>query len=78
MEASLSRMMRQAEFGIDRARSAPARSTDPADYQALSAPIVVMAKGFPAGARTGRHSHPRAQLLHAIAGSMLAETDGGT
>lgn len=55
----------------------PMRSTEPDDFQRLSQPVGVMAKEFPAGAQTGRHSHPRCQLLYATNGLMVATTDDG-
>ncbi|HYG89190.1 MAG TPA: helix-turn-helix transcriptional regulator [Azospirillum sp.] len=48
------------------------------DYQDVPRPVAVMAKDFPSGATTGRHSHPRAQLLYATAGLMVATTENGT
>lgn len=53
------------------------RSTDSADYQDVPRPVAVMAKRFPQGASTGRHSHPRAQLLYAASGLMTASTADG-
>jgi AraC-like DNA-binding protein/quercetin dioxygenase-like cupin family protein len=37
--------------------------------------LVGYAADYPAGHNTGRHTHPRAQLLYAIAGVMRVETD---
>ena len=54
------------------------RSTSAADYQDLPRALVVLAKDFPAGATTSRHSHPRAQLLYATRGLMVATTAHGT
>jgi AraC-like DNA-binding protein len=48
------------------------------DYQDVPRPVAVMAKDFASGATTGRHSHPRAQLLYATAGLMVATTVDGT
>jgi AraC-like DNA-binding protein/quercetin dioxygenase-like cupin family protein len=39
--------------------------------------LVGYAADYPAGHFTGRHTHPRAQLLYAIAGVMRVETDDG-
>src|SRR3954453_23035925 len=39
-------------------------------------PLVGYAADYPVGHDTGRHAHPRAQLLYAIAGVMRVETDG--
>ncbi len=41
-------------------------------------PVAVLAKDFAPGATTGRHSHPRAQLLYATTGLMVATTEEGT
>lgn len=46
------------------------RSTINADYQFVPRPISAMPKDFPAGARSGIHSHPRGQLLFCCAGVM--------
>src|SRR3712207_677244 len=54
------------------------RSTQAADYQDVPRPVAVMAKDFASGSTTGRHSHPRAQLLYATAGLMIAATENGT
>lgn len=54
------------------------RSTDSADYQAVPRPVAAMAKSFPDGHLIARHHHPRAQLLHAVAGLMKVDTDAGT
>ena len=54
------------------------RSTRADDYQDVPRPVAVMAKDFPAGATTGRHSHPRAQLLYATTRLMGATAEGGT
>ncbi|PWC41911.1 helix-turn-helix transcriptional regulator [Azospirillum sp. TSO22-1] len=54
------------------------RSTLADDYQDVPRLVAVMAKDFPPGAATGRHTHPRAQLLYATAGLMVATTEGGT
>jgi len=47
-------------------------------YPEVDRPVVAMAKEFPAGTRTGRHSHARAQLLFAVRGLMVANTAAGT
>lgn len=54
------------------------RSTLADDYQNAPRPVAVMAKDFPSGSTTGRHGHPRAQLLYATAGLMVATTKDGT
>jgi AraC-like DNA-binding protein len=54
------------------------RSLQADDYQDVPRPVAVMAKDFASGSTTGRHSHPRAQLLYATAGLMVATTENGT
>lgn len=51
------------------------RSTDPDHYQRLDQPVAAMAKSFPAGFVIPAHSHPRDQLLYAVAGTMRVRTD---
>jgi AraC-like DNA-binding protein/mannose-6-phosphate isomerase-like protein (cupin superfamily) len=53
------------------------RSTEASDYQKVPRVVAVMPKAFASGASTGRHSHPRGQVLYAISGLMLAQTDHG-
>lgn len=55
----------------------PARSIDAQDYQDRPRAVTAMAKDFPAGARTGAHTHPRAQLLYAVEGVMRVSTPSG-
>lgn len=52
--------------------------TEPAHYPDVERPVIAMAKEFAANAQTGRHSHTRGQLIHAIEGLMVATTDVGT
>jgi AraC-like DNA-binding protein len=54
----------------------PSRASDA--YQDVPRPVAVMATDFSPGTTTGRHSHPRAQLLYATAGLMMATTADGT
>ncbi|GJD99640.1 helix-turn-helix domain-containing protein [Methylobacterium isbiliense] len=54
------------------------RSERAADYQDVPRRLAVMPKTYPAGSTTGLHSHPRAQLLYATAGLMVAGTALGT
>lgn len=61
-----------------RRQVAPARSTDPADYQRVSRPVAAMAKDFPDGHRTGVHTHERAQLAFAAHGLMTVTTPDGS
>ncbi|MFD0934454.1 AraC family ligand binding domain-containing protein, partial [Methylobacterium trifolii] len=54
------------------------RSDRAEDYQDVPRSVAVMPKAFAAESRTGRHSHPRAQLLYATMGLMTAEAEDGT
>lgn len=47
-------------------------------YPDIDRPVLAMAKAFASGASTGRHSHERAQLIFAVEGLMVANTDCGT
>lgn len=58
-------------------KSRVARSTDAADYQDVPRAVAVMPKRFAAASLTDRHSHPRAQLLYATAGLMMASAEDG-
>ncbi|CAM5775993.1 HTH-type transcriptional regulator NimR [Labrys miyagiensis] len=40
-------------------------------------PMAAMEVDYPAGSSTGLHSHPRAQLLHAIQGVMIVRSEAG-
>ncbi len=55
----------------------PTRSTDPADYQRVPRAVAAMPKDFPDGFRIAPHSHERAQLIYATAGTMRVATDDG-
>ena len=53
------------------------RSTDPADYQRVPRAVVAMPKDFAPGFEIAPHSHKRAQLIYATAGTMrIATADG--
>lgn len=54
------------------------RPTESTPYQKTDRPVAMMARDYPAGARTGRHRHPRAQLLHAVRGLMVATAESGS
>ncbi|MFE1599526.1 helix-turn-helix domain-containing protein [Methylobacterium sp. ID0610] len=54
------------------------RSIQAEDYQTVPRAVAVMPKTYAAGSRTGRHTHPRAQLLYATAGLMVATAEDGT
>ncbi|WP_336485559.1 helix-turn-helix transcriptional regulator [Methylobacterium nigriterrae] len=54
------------------------RSIRAEDYQDVPRRVAVMPKTFAAGSRTERHFHPRAQLLYATAGLMMASAEDGT
>lgn len=47
-------------------------------YQTVPRVVAVMPKSYEAGASTGWHSHPRAQLLYATAGLTLVRAEDGT
>ena len=46
------------------------RSTDPADYQRVPRAVAAMPKDFATGFEILPHSHERAQLIYATAGTM--------
>jgi AraC-like DNA-binding protein len=52
------------------------RSTDPSDYQKVPRAIAAMPKDFAAGFQIDPHSHERAQLIHATAGTMRVAAAG--
>jgi AraC-like DNA-binding protein len=54
------------------------RSIRAEDYQDVPRAVAVMPKTFAAGSRTELHLHPRAQLLYATAGLMMARAEDGT
>jgi AraC-like DNA-binding protein len=54
------------------------RSIRAEDYQEVPRAVAVMPKSFAAGSHTDRHFHPRAQLLYATAGLMMATAEDGT
>ncbi|WP_238253514.1 AraC family ligand binding domain-containing protein, partial [Methylorubrum podarium] len=54
------------------------RSIRAEDYQDIPRAVAVMPKTFAADSRTERHFHPRAQLLYATAGLMMATAEDGT
>src|SRR5215471_21771695 len=53
------------------------RSTDPADYQRVPRAVVAMPKDFTPGFEIAPHSHKRAQLIYATAGTMRVATADG-
>jgi len=53
---------------------APARSTDPRDYQNVRRPFAAMAKSFPDGFEIAPHHHKRDQLIYAVSGVMRVRT----
>jgi len=57
---------------------ARARSTDPRDYQDVPSPVAAMPKDFADGYHILPHRHRRAQVVHAIGGTMRLSTAGGT
>ncbi len=66
---------------MSRKRQAPSlpagRSTDPADYQRVPRAVAAMPKDFPDGFEITPHSHERAQLIYATAGTMRVATSDG-
>jgi len=56
---------------------APGRSINADDYQHRPRAVTALAKEFAPGARTGSHSHPRAQLIYAVEGIMRITTPDG-
>ncbi|MGI9515302.1 MAG: AraC family transcriptional regulator [Anderseniella sp.] len=54
--------------------AAAVRSTNPADYQNLPQPVVVMAKTFSDGFSIQLHEHQRDQFLYAVSGVMRLRT----
>ena len=58
--------------------SPSARSTNAADYQDVPRAVAVMPKSYAAGMVLDRHFHPRAQLIYATAGLMMASAEDGT
>lgn len=56
-------------------KSQSSRSTDPADYQRVPQAVAAMPKDFVVGHEIAPHSHERAQLIHATAGTMRVATD---
>ena len=55
----------------------PQRSTDPADYQRVPRAVAAMPKDFADGFEIAPHSHERAQLIYATAGTMRVATADG-
>ena len=48
------------------------------DYHATARPMAAMEIDYPSGTSTGRHAHPRGQLLYAIEGVMIVRCAEGT
>jgi AraC-like DNA-binding protein len=55
----------------------PRRSTDAADYQDVPSPVAAMPKEFADGHHILPHRHRRAQVVHAITGTMRLATESG-
>jgi len=55
----------------------PSRSRDADDYQHLPHAVTALAKDFAPGDTTGPHTHPRGQLVYAVAGVMRVTTQQG-
>ena len=58
--------------------AARTRSTDANDYQEVPSPVAAMPKEFADGHHILPHRHRRAQVVHAISGTMRLATPGGT
>lgn len=58
-------------------QTAVERSTDPLDYQHVPRAVAAMPKDFASGFEVLPHSHERAQLIYATAGTMRVSTDDG-
>jgi AraC-like DNA-binding protein len=54
------------------------RSTDANDYQDVPSPVAAMPKEFADGHHILPHRHRRAQVVHAISGTMRLSTETGT
>ena len=54
----------------------PNKSTDPADYQRVPRAVAAMPKDFPDAFEIAPHSHERAQLIYATAGTMRVTAAG--
>src|SRR5258708_31015231 len=52
------------------------KSTDPADYQRAPRAVAAMPKDFPVAFEIAPHSHERAQLIYATAGTMRVTAAG--
>lgn len=48
------------------------------DFHATANAMAAMEVDYPAGSSTGRHSHPRGQLLYAIEGVMIVRSAAGS
>lgn len=53
------------------------RRTRHLDFHATDRPMAAMEIDYPDGSTTGRHAHPRAQLLYAIEGVMIVRSAAG-
>ena len=51
---------------------------DPDDLDTMPRPVAALAADYPSGHVIARHSHRRAQLVHAAAGVMTVTTETGT
>lgn len=49
-----------------------------AQYEDALRPVIAVGNDYPAGHMHPRHRHRRAQLLHAISGTMIVSTDHGS
>jgi AraC-like DNA-binding protein/quercetin dioxygenase-like cupin family protein len=56
----------------------PTRQAEILPFETAPRSVVGYARDYPSGLSTGFHSHPRAQLLHAVSGLMRVETRGSS
>ena len=68
-------LSRGAHLFCERAMVRHARA---AQYEDASPPIIAVGNDYPAGHVHPAHRHRRAQLLHAISGTMVVSTDHGS
>lgn len=54
------------------------KSINAADYQDVPRPVAALVREYEAGYVGERHAHRRAQLLHAIAGTMMVTAESGS
>ena len=75
-------MNRRKGHSVARAQRRPRNHPHPANldlfpYEASARPVAGLAVDYEDGHRVRRHRHRRAQLLYAISGVMVVETEAG-